>query len=175
MSSPSREISAKNSQGAAIGFPISPVIANIYMEYFEEIALGLKCPFPTLWLKGYVDDVISIVKKVDAIFSHLNYVELHIKFTMEAPDIDVSISFLATKCSPNSYYSTHTSVYRKPNHTNHCLDWNCNHPISANKAVIHALIYRAKNVPFLKFCIKKWTSSIEFFTKKLPKLDDQRN
>ena len=27
-------------QGAAMGSPISPVIANIYMEYLDKIALG---------------------------------------------------------------------------------------------------------------------------------------
>ena len=27
-----------------MGSPVSPVTANIYMEYFEELALGLQCP-----------------------------------------------------------------------------------------------------------------------------------
>ena len=38
-----------------------PVIANVCMEYFEELALGGQCPTPTPWLKRYVNDVISIV------------------------------------------------------------------------------------------------------------------
>ena len=33
-------------QGAAMGSPVSPVIANIYMKYFEEIALDPQCPIP---------------------------------------------------------------------------------------------------------------------------------
>ena len=49
--------------GAAMGSPVSPVKANIYMEYFEELALGPQCPIPTLWWKRYVDDVICITKK----------------------------------------------------------------------------------------------------------------
>ena len=32
-----------------MGFPVSPVIANIYMEYFEEIAVGPECCIPTPW------------------------------------------------------------------------------------------------------------------------------
>ena len=32
-------------QGATMGTPVSPVIANIYMEDFEEIALGSQCPY----------------------------------------------------------------------------------------------------------------------------------
>ena len=48
------------------------VIANIYMEYFEELALGPQCPIPTPWWKRYIDDVICITKKdqVDILFPH---------------------------------------------------------------------------------------------------------
>ena len=50
-------------QGAAMGSPVSSVIANIYMEYLEELALEPQCPFPTPWWKKHVDDVICITKK----------------------------------------------------------------------------------------------------------------
>ena len=36
----------KQLQGAVMGSEVSPVIANIYMEYFEELALGPQCPIP---------------------------------------------------------------------------------------------------------------------------------
>ena len=36
----------KQLQGAAMGSPCSPVVANIYMEYFEELALGPELPIP---------------------------------------------------------------------------------------------------------------------------------
>ena len=32
-----------------MGSPVSPVTANIYMDYFEEIALGPQCPTLTSW------------------------------------------------------------------------------------------------------------------------------
>jgi retron-type reverse transcriptase len=32
--------------GVAMGSPLSPVIANYFMEYFEEMALELECCFP---------------------------------------------------------------------------------------------------------------------------------
>ena len=46
-------------QGAAEGSKIYPVIANINMVYFEELALGPVCPIPNSWWKRYVDDDIS--------------------------------------------------------------------------------------------------------------------
>ena len=68
-----------------MGSPVSPVIANIYMEYFEELALEPQCPIPTPWWKRYVHDVICITKKdqVDILFNHINPLDDHIKFTMQ--------------------------------------------------------------------------------------------
>ena len=48
-----------------MGFPVSPVIANIYIEYFEGLTLGPPYPIPTPWWKRYVDDVICITKRPD--------------------------------------------------------------------------------------------------------------
>ena len=50
-------------KGAAMGSSVSPVIASICMEYFEELALGPQCPIPTPWWKRYVEDINNIVKK----------------------------------------------------------------------------------------------------------------
>ena len=36
----------KQLHGAAMGLPCSPVVANIYMEYFEDLALGPELPIP---------------------------------------------------------------------------------------------------------------------------------
>ena len=43
-----------------MGSPVSPVIANIYMEYFESLAIPTS---PTLikWWFRYVDDVHSVI------------------------------------------------------------------------------------------------------------------
>ena len=108
-------------QGAALGSLVSPVITNIYMEYFEELAIGPECTISRPWWKRYVDDVISIVKEnqLDTFFSNLNSVDPHIKLTMESPDTDGSILFLNNKCLPNKDHSIQTSVYRKTNLT----DW----------------------------------------------------
>ena len=63
-------------------------------------------------------------EQVETLFNLLNSVDIHIKFTMEAPGNDDSIPFSNTKCSPNSDHTIQTSVYRKPTHTDCYLDWN---------------------------------------------------
>ena len=75
----------KQLHGAAMGSPCSPVIANIYMEYFENLALGPELPVPVKDWKRYVDDVFSIIPKgnQDKMLQYLNSIDPHIKFTIE--------------------------------------------------------------------------------------------
>ena len=130
-----------------MGSPVSPVIANIYVEYFEELVLGPLCPIATPWWKKYVDDMKCIVRRdqVDILLNHINQMDGHTKFTVESPDSEGSIPFLDTNCSPNSN-TIDTTVYRKPTHTDRCLDWNSNHPTSAKGSFIQALTHRARMV-----------------------------
>ena len=70
----------KQLHGAAMGSPCSPVVANIYMEYFEELALGPEVPVPITEWKRYVDDVFSIIPKGkrDILLNYLNSIDPHI-------------------------------------------------------------------------------------------------
>ena len=79
-----------------MGSPVSPVIANIYMEYSEELALGPHCLIPTPWWKRYVHDIIFITKNVhvNILFDYINQIDDHIKFTMEHQDKEGSIPSL---------------------------------------------------------------------------------
>ena len=46
-------------EGAAMGNPLSPIVANIFMEMFEKDALDTVPHPPSLW-KRYVDDTLSL-------------------------------------------------------------------------------------------------------------------
>ena len=74
-------------EGAAMGSPISAVVANLYMEFLEELALESAPSRPRLW-KRYVDDTCCILRKgdVDGLLHHLNGIHPPIKFTMEVEE-----------------------------------------------------------------------------------------
>ena len=71
-------------EGAAMGSPVSAVVANLYMEFFEELALETAPTRPRLW-KRYVDDTFCILRKgsTEELLHHLNRVRPTIKFMVE--------------------------------------------------------------------------------------------
>ena len=92
----------KQLHSAAMGSPCSPVVANIYMEFFENLALGPKLPIPVKDWKRYVDDVFSIIPKGNRnkMLQYLNSIDPHIIFTIEQPNEEGGIPFLDTFPKP---------------------------------------------------------------------------
>ena len=85
----------EQTKGAAMGSPVSPIVANIYMEAFEDRALNTALHPPKIW-KRYVDDtfVVQLESQRDEFFHHINQVDTSITFTMEEAGPNGSIPFL---------------------------------------------------------------------------------
>ena len=79
-----------------MGSTISAAVANIYMEFFEELVLSTALVKPQLW-KRYVDGTCCIMKKgtAEGLLDHLNGVRPTFKFTVEA-ELDGTLPFLDT-------------------------------------------------------------------------------
>ena len=105
-------------EGAAMGSPISPIVANLFMESFEVRALQSSPNPPLLW-KRFVDDTFVIMKKVhrEEFLTHLNSVDKNIQFTAEEPGPEGSLPFLDILITPDDEGRLNTTVYRKPTHT----------------------------------------------------------
>jgi retron-type reverse transcriptase len=76
----------EQTDGVAMGSPLSPDIANFFMEDFEDKAIELATLKPTYWYR-YVDDTSVIwphgQDKLLEFLDHLNGLHENIKFTME--------------------------------------------------------------------------------------------
>ena len=118
-------------EGAAMGSPLSPIVANIFMENFEKVALETTPHPPSLW-QTFVDDTFAILEAQhkDEFFHHINSLDENIKFTAKTTKADGCIPFLDTLVTPQSDGSLQTKVYRKPTHTNQYLQWDSHHAIS---------------------------------------------
>ena len=133
-------------EGAAIGSPVSAVVANLYMEFFEELALETAPTRPRLW-KRYVDDTFCILRKgsTEELLHHLNRVRLTIKFTVEQEE-DGALPFLNTLLRRRRDGSLDVSVYRKPMHTDRYLHFESHHPTHVKRGVVRCLHDRARGV-----------------------------
>ena len=114
--------------GAATGSPVSAVIANLYMEIFEEQAIESALCKPKIW-KRYVDDTFTILDrdKVDNFSQHLNSQQPSNRFTMETEN-NSKIAFLDTSVCREPDGCLTSSVYRKPTHTDQYLAYDSHHP-----------------------------------------------
>ena len=133
-------------QGAAMGSPISPLIANIFMEEFEVKALQ-SFPHPhSLWFP-FVDDtfVINKAEHSQDLLQHINSQDPHIQFTVE-PTQQGSLPFLDTLVTIQPDNTFNTTVYMNPTHTDQYLCWDSNHHITAKQSVYNTLAHRAKTV-----------------------------
>ena len=126
-----------------MGFHISPLIANLFMEEFEVKALGTDLN-PHLWLR-FVDDTLVIHKPEHStqLLHHINSQDPNIQSTVEESGTDGSIPFLDTRVIPGPNNPIHTTVYRKPTHTDQYLHWDSNHFITAKNSVYNTLAHRA--------------------------------
>ena len=130
-----------------MGSPLSPIVANIYMEYFERKALETT-PHPPSLCKRFVDDTFVILDTThkEEFFQHINAIEEKIQFTAENTRSDGSLPFLDTLVTAKEDGSLSTSIYRKPTHTKQYLQWDSHHAIANKYSVINSLIHRAKNI-----------------------------
>ena len=130
-----------------MGSPLSPVIANIYMEHFKKLALA-SAPFaPTVWFQ-YVDDTYTIwnhgEEKLEEFLNHLNSIHPNLQFTMEK-EIDGQLPSLDVMVIRKPYLLLEHKVYRKPTHTEQYLHKNSNHHSQQKRGIIKALVCANRN------------------------------
>ena len=130
-----------------MGSPVSPIVANLYLEYLEQKALGTAPHSSRFWCR-FVDDTFVIHKEVNKedFLQHVNHVDPAIRFTVEDNKEDGSIPLLDTIVKPEADGSLSITVYRKHMHVDQYLQWDSHHYLSAKFSVINTCCHRAKTV-----------------------------
>ena len=87
-----------------MGSPISPIVANLYIEDFEMRAINTSPQPPFMW-KKLVDDTCVIIKAAQKVsfLNHINSIDQNIQFTAEEPSVkvqtrDVYVGYILILC-----------------------------------------------------------------------------
>lgn len=134
-------------EGTAMGSPLSPVVANLFMEALESKALELSPLRLKMWVR-YVDDTFVLwphsEEELDNFHERLNSITPSIQFTCEKeregtlPFLDVSLK--------REDDSISTRVHRKATHTDRYLHYTSHHHPHILTGVVQCLKRRAETV-----------------------------
>lgn len=130
--------------GLPMGNCLSPVLSNIYMEFFEKYLLPNVIDFECTWFR-YVDDIFAIIPNqvnLDMFLTRLNVLSPTIKFTLEREDVH-GLPFLDTLVMRNCIGKPVFKVYRKPTHSGLYVHAFSNHTEVVKLGAISSLFLRA--------------------------------
>ena len=131
--------------GVAMGSPLGPILANIFVGFFENSLLCNSQIKPLAYYR-YVDDVFAVFlskSNVDSFHTALNAMHKCISFTVEE-ETSRKLNFLDICILRNSDNSFSTSVYRKDNFSPHYIRWNSFCP-KKTKIKDHPVYYKQSN------------------------------
>ena len=134
--------------GVAMGSPLGPILANIFVGYHEKRAFADVSPTrsPLLYYR-YVDDTFALFQNRAAcenFLTHLNALHPSLKYTIEI-ESDGTLPFLDVLVEKSAKGFV-TSVYRKPTFTGQYTRWDSFSPTRYKTGLIGILVDRAQRI-----------------------------
>ena len=133
----------KQTDGVAMGSPLGPTLANVFLCYHEENWLAT-CPkqFKCSYYKRYVDDIFCLFENKSQVNKFHKYIgsrHPNIGFTVET-EVDSGLNFLDIKITRGDYFVT--SVYRKPTFSGIYMNFKAHAPLTYKLGLIACLLHR---------------------------------
>ena len=132
--------------GLAMGSPLSPVLAQLFMENLESGPIRKIVGPHITWLR-YVDDTLVLIprrKNPQQLLDQLNKIHPRITFTMEE-EVDDVIPFLDTLIHREDS-SVRLSVYRKPTNKDDYFHYFSGHDDSTKRGIVIGFYLRAMRI-----------------------------
>ena len=134
--------------GVAMGSPLGPTLANLFLAYHEENWLN-DCPiqFKPTYYRRYVDDIFLMFQERSHVKKFLRYMNsrhTNMNFTVEE-EVDNSLPFLDIKITREGGKLT-TSIYRKKTFSGVYVNYNSFLPRDYKRGLISTLLHRAYTI-----------------------------
>ena len=131
--------------GVAMGSPLGPVLANVFMGFHENNwILNYSNDKKPLYYARYVDDIFCLFhdeKDSEMFLNYLNDQHNNIKFTIEK-ETEGRLSFLDTKIDKTQGVKPSISVFRKSTFTGLMINFLSYNPFSYKISVVKSMIHR---------------------------------
>ena len=136
----------QQTEGVAMGSPLAPIVANLFMSHIESECLKKLNTQPIIWLR-YVDDIFVILKRntIDELHTILNSQCSTIRFTLERAEDEKILPFLDCLLKRNGK-NFDVSIYRKPTHSDLYLNCESSHPECIKRSLIRTLFGRIEKI-----------------------------
>ena len=149
----------------SMGSSLSPILANLFLEYFETELMNNVQNKPLLWVR-YVDDVFAVLdNETDhlALLDELNSLSQTIKFTFEM-EKDGQLPFLDCYVK-NAEGRFSFKIYRKPSTASLHLHSFSNHQKQVKRSVLFSLFLRAYRICDQMYLLEEINFLYDTFTK----------
>ena len=136
----------KQTFGMQMGNPLSPVLSNIFMEFFENKYLSRIKPPEVVWLR-YVDDILCLWPRnqnVDDFLENLNSLVPSIKFTVEVENEGI-LPFLDVLIHRDDR-NLRFSIYRKPTNISSYVHYYSAHTRKVKISVFSSMFLRCLHI-----------------------------
>lgn len=166
----------KQLEGVPMGLPISPILADIVMEYLLDKALE-NLDYELKTCVKYVDDLFLVVPrdKISQTLNTFNSIHPSIQFTHEMENNNI-LPFLDVLVIHNPNGTLQFDWYTKPTSSGRLLNFLSNHPLTQKLNVMDNLIQRIFNISSPEFHAKNRKTIQDILTNNNypPKLIQQR-
>jgi hypothetical protein len=138
-------------KGVTMGSPISGIIAEIFLQSFEEKHLNhILDENNTTFYTRYVDDILIVNNtdktNPDLILKYMNSIHDDLVFTHILENEHNSINFLDLLITRQTN-SIDINIYTKPTTTNTTINYLSNHPMEQKLAAYRYMINRMSSIP----------------------------
>jgi hypothetical protein len=137
-------------KGIAVGSPISSTVAEIYLQYIEEMYIKQWLDSKEIvYYKRYVDDILIIYDQnrmnAKTILHQINTVDKNLQFKITTEENN-TINYLDISIYRNNN-SIDLDIYRKPTGTDTTIYFTSNHPHEHRLAAFRYYIHRMITLP----------------------------